>query len=327
LSQQSTSTSSTAPRESTSRGAPDASAEADLQLGAVRRSINIAAVVIPPIALIVGIVLGWHHVLDWRDLVMMVAFYVLSILGVTVGFHRLLTHRAFAAHRVTQYTLAVLGSLAVQGPVIKWVADHRKHHAFSDQDGDPHSPHTNRGPGVLGAIRGLWHAHVGWLFTSVGLADGRRYARELVEDPIMRAINRSFGAFVVLTLLLPFGIGWLYSGTFTGALWALVWAGLVRVFFIHHATWSVNSLCHFFGRRRFQTTDESRNVALLALPTLGEAWHNNHHAFPRSAFHGLRWWEFDVSGLVIRGMEAVGLAWNVVRIDPARQQEKAVSQA
>lgn len=293
------------------------------RLSAPRRAANMAAVVIPPIALVVGIVIGWHHVLDWRDLVLMAALYVLPILGVTVGFHRLLTHRAFEVHRVTQYVFAVLGSLAVQGPVIKWVADHRKHHAFSDHDGDPHSPHTDRGPGLIGALRGLWHAHIGWLFESVGLADARRYARDLVEDPVMRAINRGFGGFVVLTLLLPFAIGWAFTGTFTGALWAMVWAGLVRVFFIHHATWSVNSLCHFLGRRRFTTTDQSRNVAALALPTMGEAWHNNHHAFPRSAFHGMRWWEFDVSGLVIRAMEATGLAWNVVRIDPERQRQKA----
>ncbi len=274
------------------------------------------------IALGAGIALGWHHVLDWRDLVLMCVLYVLPTLGITIGFHRLLTHRAFDAHRVTQYFFAVLGSLAVQGPVIKWVADHRKHHAFSDRDGDPHSPHTNHGPGLLGTLRGLWHAHVGWLFTSVGLADARRYARDLVEDPVMRAINRGFVGFVALTLLLPFAIGWLLTGSFIGALWALVWAGLVRVFLSHHTTWSVNSLCHFLGRRRFTTTDHSRNVAVLALPTLGEAWHNNHHAFPRSAFHGMRWWELDVSGLVIRAMEAVGLAWNVVRIDPERQREK-----
>ncbi len=280
---------------------------------------------LPPIALIVGGILGWQQILDWQDLVLMAVLYVLPILGVTVGFHRLLTHRSFAAHRPTEYAFAILGSMAVQGPVIKWVADHRKHHAFSDKDGDPHSPHTDHGPGVLGALRGLWHAHVGWLFTSVGLADANRYARDLLEDPVMRAISRGFAAFTALTLLLPFLVGWLYSGTLTGALWALVWAGLVRVFLIHHTTWSVNSLCHFLGRRPFTTTDQSRNVAALAIPTMGEAWHNNHHAFPRSAFHGLRWWQVDVSGLVIRALEATGLAWNVVRIDRQRQQQKATA--
>jgi stearoyl-CoA desaturase (delta-9 desaturase) len=293
------------------------------QLSLPRRTANLLAVVIPPAALIVGIALGWRHGLDWRDLTMMVGLYVVTILGVTVGYHRMLTHRAFEAHRATRYTLAIVGSMAIEGPVIRWVADHRKHHAFTDRDGDPHSPHTDHGDGLLGAIRGLWHAHVGWLFESVGLSDERRYARELVEDRGMRAIDRGFGLFASISLALPFVIGWLYTGTLTGALWAFVWAGLVRVFFIHHATWSVNSIAHFAGRRRFATKDESRNVALLALPTLGEGWHNNHHAFPRSAFHGLRWWEIDLSGLTIRGLEAVGLAWNVVRIDPERQREKA----
>jgi stearoyl-CoA desaturase (delta-9 desaturase) len=285
--------------------------------------LNLIGVVVPPVGLLAAVIFGWQRIFDWRDLVLMIVLYVLTCLGVTVGFHRLLTHRSFEVHRATRYAFAVLGTLAVQGPVIKWVADHRKHHAFSDQDGDPHSPHVNRGTGTLEALRGLWHAHVGWLFESVGLADASRYARELLEDPVMRTINRAFGVFVVLTLLLPFGLGWLLTGTLAGAVWALVWAGLVRVFFNHHATWSVNSLCHFLGRRPFGTGDESHNVALLALPTMGEAWHNNHHAFPRSAFHGLRWWQLDLSGLVIRGMEAMGLAWNVVRIDPARQREKA----
>lgn len=317
--------------ESRAAGGPEAgvpaageTAGSEPRLSPLRRLANMLAVAIPPVALVVGVILGWHRILDWRDLVMMVVLYVLSILGITVGFHRMLTHRAFEAHRITRYVLAILGSLAVQGPVIKWVADHRKHHAFSDQEGDPHSPHVDRGPGVWGAVKGLWHAHVGWLFESVGMAEEGRYARELVEDPVMRGIDRAFGGFVALTLLLPFGIALAYSGSLTAALWALVWAGLVRVFFIHHATWSVNSLCHFLGKRPFGTKDQSHNVAFLAIPTLGEAWHNNHHAFPRSAFHGLRWWQVDLSGLVIRAMELVGLAWDVVRIDPDRQREKAL---
>jgi stearoyl-CoA desaturase (Delta-9 desaturase) len=300
------------------------SPDAPYRLSAPRRLANLLAVVVPPAALVAGIVFDWNHGLDWRDLAMMVGLYAVSVMGVTVGYHRLLTHRAFETHRPTRYAMAILGSLAVQGPVIRWVADHRKHHAFTDRDGDPHSPHTNRDPGLLGALRGLWHAHVGWLFQTVGLTDARRYARELVEDPVMRAISRGFPAFALLSLLIPFGVGWLYASTLSGALWALVWAGLVRIFFIHHATWSVNSLCHFAGSRRFPTADESRNVAALALPTLGEGWHNNHHAFPRSAFHGLHWWELDPSGLAIRVLERTGLAWNVVRIDRERQQEKAL---
>jgi stearoyl-CoA desaturase (delta-9 desaturase) len=306
----------------------DMQADDELMMSRQRQAINLAGVIVPFAGLIAGLIAAWGaHVFDWRDLLILSVLYMLPMLGVTVGFHRLLTHRSFETFRAVRYIFAMLGSLAVQGPVIKWVADHRKHHAFSDQEGDPHSPHVGRTRGLFGALRGLWHAHVGWLFTSVGLADAGRYARELIEDPLMRVINRSFGVLTLFTLALPFGLGWLLTGKLSGALWALVWGGLVRIFLVHHITWSVNSLCHFAGQRRFETTDRSSNLAVLAIPTLGEAWHNNHHAFPRSAFHGLRWWEVDVSGLVIRAMESVGLAWNVVRIDRTRQSAKALTGA
>jgi stearoyl-CoA desaturase (delta-9 desaturase) len=247
--------------------------------------------------------------------------YLLSGLGVTVGYHRLLTHRAFDAPRPVRYTLATLGSLAVQGPVIEWVADHRKHHAFADEEGDPHSPHGH-GSGLRAALRGLFHAHMGWLFERQGLARKRRYAADLLEDPGMVRISRLFPLLVLLGLALPFGLGYALTGGLHGALTALLWGGPVRIFLIHHITWSINSVCHFFGRRRFATDDHSTNVFWLALPSLGESWHHNHHAFPRSARHGLCWWEVDPSGLVIAGMARVGLARNVVSISPERQQQR-----
>jgi stearoyl-CoA desaturase (delta-9 desaturase) len=212
--------------------------------------------------------------------------------------------------------------MAVQGPVIDWVADHRKHHAHTDEEGDPHSPHVGHGTGVWSVLRGLYHAHFGWLFTEHGTAAARKYARDLVEDRGMRRINRWFPAFVLVGLLIPFLLGLGLTGELAGGLTALLWGGLVRVFLVHHVTWSINSICHFFGRRRFALEDKSTNVSWLALPSLGESWHHNHHAFPRSAFHGLRWWEVDVSGLVIRAMRRVGLAWNVVAIAPERQLAK-----
>jgi stearoyl-CoA desaturase (Delta-9 desaturase) len=205
--------------------------------------------------------------------------------------------------------------------VLDWVADHRKHHAHADEEGDPHSPHVGHGSG----LKGLWHAHAGWLLENQGQADWKRYARELYEDRGMRAISRRFPLLVLASLLIPFALGWLLHGTFAGALRGLVWGGLVRIFFVHHVTWSVNSICHFFGRRRFPLDDHSTNVAWLAIPSLGESWHHNHHAFPRSASHGLRWWEIDVSGLVIRAMNRLGLAWNVVQIAPERQEQKAAA--
>ena len=193
--------------------------------------------------------------------------------------------------------------MALQGGVLDWVADHRKHHAHTDQEGDPHSPHVGHGEG----LKGLWHAHTGWLFETHGQADWKRYAKELYEDPVMKKINRLFPLWAFLSLAVPTLLGWALHGfTAEGALRGLVWGGLVRAFFLHHITWSINSVCHYFGRRRFDVEDQSTNVAWLAIPSFGESWHHNHHAFPRSAAHGMKWYEIDVSDAFIRGMEKVG---------------------
>ena len=196
-------------------------------------------------------------------------------------------------------------------------ADDRKHHAHTDQEGDPHSPHVGHGHG----LRGLVHAHIGWLFNEQGQADWKKYARDLYEDPNMRRIGRWFPLWALLGLVIPAIAGGLLHGSWEGALRGLVWGGLVRVFFLHHVTWSINSVCHFFGRRRFAVEDQSTNVAWLALPSLGEAWHHNHHAFPRSAEHGLTRGErlLDPAAWVIRALERLGLVWDVVRIAPERQ--------
>ena len=293
----------------------------------LERNANIVAVVVPFLAVVTGAVLLWHRFLGPRDLAIFAAMYLLSALGVTVGFHRLLTHRAFQTHAWMRYTLAVLGSLSLQGAVIDWVADHRKHHTFTDEDGDPHSPHAGAGAGLRGMLRGLWHAHVGWLFSTHGQASSKRFAPDLVADPKMRWINRRFPLIALGSLLVPFLLGLALSGgsLVSGGLSALLWGGLVRIFLVHHVTWSINSICHFFGRRRFDTEDRSTNVFWLALPSLGEAWHHNHHAFPRSAFHGLRWYELDPSGWLILALERVGLAWDVVKVSPERAREKLAS--
>jgi len=287
----------------------------------LQRNANLGAVIVPFAAFLAAIPLLWNSLIGPVDLAIFAGIYVTTAMGVTVGFHRLLTHRAFETYRPLKYAFAVLGSMAVQGPVIGWVADHRKHHAHADDEGDPHSPHVGHGTG----LRGLWYAHVGWLFHEHGTAAYGRYARDLVEDRGFRTINKLFVPLVALSLLIPFALGWGITGELVGGLTALFWAGLVRIFFVHHVTWSVNSICHYFGRRRFETDDESTNVLWLALPSLGESWHHNHHAFPRSAVHGLRWWELDVSGALIRAMRRVGLAWNVVRITPERQRAKLAS--
>ena len=285
------------------------------------KNVNVIAVALPFAATIVAIPLLWNQLVSAADLAILVAMYLITAFGITIGYHRLLTHRAFETPRPMRYAFAIMGSMAVQGSVIAWVADHRKHHAFSDEEGDPHSPHGHGG-GASGVLKGLWHAHVGWLIDGHGRADWYRYAPELMEDPGMRRINRAFPALVGLSLLLPFAAGLLITGTLAGGLTALLWGGLVRIFFVHHVTWSINSICHFMGTQRFVTDDESRNVFWLSILSLGESWHHNHHAFPRSANHGLRWWEVDISGVVIGGLEKVGLATNVVRITPERQEQR-----
>ncbi len=290
------------------------------------KTANLIAVVLPFLAFVAAVALLWNRLVSWTDLALLAFMYLITAFGVTVGYHRLFAHRAFETYRPIRYALAVLGSMALEGPVVTWVADHRKHHAFADEEGDPHSPHVGHGEGLRGAIRGLWHAHMGWLFISEGKAGARRYARDLLADRGLRLISRAFLLIVLAGLAIPFALGLALTGSLIGGLTALLWAGLVRIFFIHHASWSINSVCHFFGRRRFQTDDHSRNVFWLALPSLGESWHHNHHAFPTSASHGLRWWELDLSGLLIRAMERLGLAWNVVHVRP-EQQARALAAA
>ena len=288
----------------------------------VEKGANLGAVVLPFVATIVAIALLWNSLVSPADLAIAAVMYLLTAVGITVGFHRLLTHRSFQTAKPTEYLFAILGSMAVQGPAISWVADHRKHHAHTDEEGDPHSPHVGVDGGPRGVFSGLWHAHTGWLMSTQGRADWKRYAPDLYEDRGMRFISRHFVALVYLSLAIPALAGFLITGTVLGALTGLLWGGLVRIFFVHHVTWSVNSVCHFLGSRRFDTDDHSTNVFWLALPSLGESWHHNHHAFPRSAVHGLKRWEPDPSAFIISALEKVGLARNVIRISPERQAER-----
>ncbi len=289
------------------------------------RIITATVTAVPFIALVfVGWQL-WEDALRWSDLIVFGICYVLTALGVTVGFHRHLTHRSFKTKRWIRGTLAILGSAAIEGPVISWVADHRKHHAFSDAHGDPHSPHVDHGQGWRGALKGLLHAHVGWLFIHTHRGNKQRYAPDLLADPLIRFVDRTFVLWTAVGLLVPFGLGYLIGGSLHAALTGLLWGGAVRMLVVHHVTYSINSLCHFFGRRAFDTGDESRNLAWLAPFTFGEAWHNNHHAFPTSAAHGLRSWQLDPSALVIRALEATGLAWDVVRVSDERQARRVAA--
>jgi stearoyl-CoA desaturase (delta-9 desaturase) len=279
---------------------------------------------LPLVALVAAGWLAWGGTLHWHDLAVLGVTYALTGLGITVGFHRLFTHRSFKTTRWVRALLAVLGSMAVEGPVNEWVATHRKHHRFSDEPGDPHSPHVDQAPGWRGALRGLGHAHVGWMFRGKDMANPARYAKDLVADRDMRLISRTFPLWVVAGLAVPFGLGVALTGSLVGGLTGLLWGGLVRVFLLHHVTFSINSLCHYFGRRPFRTGDESRNLAWLAPLAFGESWHNNHHAFPTSARHGLSRWQLDPGGWLIAGLERCHLAWDVIRIAPERQASKAL---
>jgi stearoyl-CoA desaturase (delta-9 desaturase) len=283
------------------------------------RTLTGLVTLLPFVALGVAAWQVWNSLLHWHDLVVFAIVYLLTGFGVTVGFHRLLTHRSFETSRTVRGILAALGSAAIEGPVISWVADHRKHHAFADDQGDPHSPHVDHGIGLRGTLRGLFHAHLGWLFIHTQRGSRLRYAGDLVRDPVIRFVDRTFLLWVLAGLAVPFGLGVALGGTLGAGLTALLWGGGVRILLLHHVTYSINSLCHVFGRRRFETPDRSTNLAWLALPTFGEAWHNNHHAFPTSAIHGLGRWQIDPSALVITALERLGLAWNVVRISPERQ--------
>lgn len=288
--------------------------------------VTVIAVVVPPLGVLSAAGVLWGVALGWLDVVVFAGLYVACGLGITVGFHRLFTHRSFESGPVVRATFAILGSMAMQGPVTQWVTDHRKHHAFSDEDGDPHSPHAGHPDTVWGAIRGFVHAHMGWLFTLKGMERGKDYGRDLFEDPLIRRIDRLYLLWVVLTFGIPFLIGYLAGGldVSTGSE-AAVWGGLVRIFAYQHATFSVNSICHMFGRRAYRSRDESRNNWVVAALTFGEGWHNNHHAFPSSAKHGLDRFQLDLSWWTIRALERVGLVWAVKLPGPQLRERRRIA--
>jgi stearoyl-CoA desaturase (delta-9 desaturase) len=239
--------------------------------------------------------------------------YTVTMLGVGVGYHRLFTHKSFETGPALRFALAVLGSMAVEGDVVKWAAMHRKHHQHTDVPGDPHSPHAcESGDGRGRVLRGMWHAHMGWFFEK-DPPDLERYVPDLERDRVAIAVSRTFPVWVALGLVIPAALGGLLTGTWTGALLGFLWGGLARVLLVHHVTWSINSVCHLWGSRPFRTGDESRDNPFFGVLALGEGWHNTHHAFPTSARHGLSWWKLDINYLVIRVLELLRLASNVRR--------------
>ena len=291
----------------------------------ISQVVTLVAVVVPPLGLVLAMGLLWQVGFHWVDVVLFVVLYVVCAFGTTIGFHRFFTHKGFETGAFVKALLAVLGCMTMQGPVTQWVTDHRKHHALSDKPGDPHSPHVGHGTGAWGAFRGFVHAHVGWMFSNLGMEQGREYGRDLYEDRLVRTIDRLYLLWVVVTLGIPFGIGYAVGGTWQAGVEGLVWGGLIRIAAYQHATFSVNSICHMFGRQDYLTRDEARNNWFVALLVFGEGWHNNHHAFPASARHGLERRQIDVSWWVIRGLEKLRLVWNVKVPDAAQLDRRRVA--
>jgi stearoyl-CoA desaturase (delta-9 desaturase) len=285
-----------------------------------QRRITLLMTVAPLGAVLWAIAALWGHGISATNFWIMIGFYAFTITGVTVGLHRYFTHKSFRAVQPLRWLLGVAGSMAVEGDLISWVAAHRRHHAYADKTGDPHSPHLIQTPGFKGALQNLWHAHAGWLFDPEK-TDQDRWAPDLVKDPMISGISRRFPMFVILSFTLPPLLGLVLTGTFHGLWTAFVWGSLVRIFVLHHMTWSINSICHFYGRRPYDTDEQSRNVWSLSLLSFGESWHNNHHAFPSSAYLGLEWWQVDIGGYTIRSLHWLGLVRDVRH--PTGEQRKA----
>ncbi len=256
----------------------------------------------------------------------LIVTYVLGGLAITVGFHRYFAHKSFETSRPFMAFLGILGCSSMQGPITQWVTDHRKHHALSDKEGDPHSPHGH-GEGAWGTLVGLFHSHIGWMFHTKGLDRGKTYGKDLYEDRLVLIIDRFYLLWLALSLAIPFLIGYLAGGgSVSLGIQVMIWGGVLRLFLLQHSTWSVNSICHMFGEQAYETRDESRNVRALALVTFGESFHNNHHAFPSSAIHGLDRRQIDLSAWTIRGLERLGLVWDVKRPGENQLERRRLSQ-
>ncbi|MGK5114694.1 MULTISPECIES: acyl-CoA desaturase [unclassified Geodermatophilus] len=288
--------------------------------GAVEQITLYVFVVVPFLALAAVVPAVWGWGLSWLDVGLAVGFYFLTLLGVTVGYHRHFTHGSFKANRPLRMALAIVGCMAIQGPVVQWVADHRRHHAFSDREGDPHSP-WRYGTDTRALLKGMWHAHLGWLFDR-RQTNPERYAPDLLRDAALRRTSRLFVVWAFLSLALPAAIGGLVTGGWAGAWTAFFWAGLVRVALLHHVTWSINSVCHVVGTRPFASRDRATNFWPLAILSGGESWHNLHHADPTCARHGVLRGQVDMSARVIWLFEKLGWARDVKWPDPVRLAAK-----
>ena len=276
--------------------------------------LALATIVVPFVGSSVAVGLCWQWGIGYLEIGLLIMMYVLTITGVTVGFHRYFSHKAFETKPAIKIMLAILGSMAAQGSPINWVATHRRHHQYSDQPGDPHSPHFHEDRS-LSKIHGLWHSHLGWMMNSKVTNYGL-FAKDLLRDPILLKINQQYLTWVILGMAIPAALGGVLTWTWLGVFKGFLWGGMVRLFLVHHAYWYIGSICHTIGSRPFDNKDKSGNNIWAAIPTFGESWHNNHHAFPNSARFGLKWWQIDFGSWIIRFLELIGLAENVKYATP-----------
>ena len=271
--------------------------------------VNLIAIATPFIGFLVAAIFFWGTLFNGVQLAIFGFMYAITSIGITIGYHRLFTHSSFKTSRFMTAVFAAFGSMAIEGPVLQWVADHRRHHQCSDDEGDPHSPHLHSG-GILEALKGMWHSHMGWMINP-RTKQSMRYVGDLRKDKLVRRMSKLFPLWVLISLALPALLGGLMTFTWMGAFLGFLWGGLVRICFVHHVTWSINSVCHIWGAQPFNTNDHSRNNLIMGVFALGEGWHNNHHAFQSSARHGLRWWQLDMSYIIIWFMSKVGLVYDV----------------
>ncbi len=308
---------------------PDFDTEAHEHVSNTERLITLTFVVVPFIGVVVAVVSLWGVGVSWLHLALLAGMYLITALGISVGYHRLFSHKAFKTHAFMRVFFAIIGAMAAEGTVRRFVANHRRHHGHSDREGDPHSPHHHDDDehGVWGTIKGFFHAHVGWFLKKREHPDEAKYAPEFVKPSGVRFVDKTNAVWVTLGLAIPTAIGSVWGGLtdgtwVTSGVLGLLWGGIVRIFVVHHVTWSINSVCHLWGTRPFKSGDHSRNNAIFGVLGVGEGWHNNHHAFPYSSRHGLRWWEFDAGWVVIRTLKALRLAWDV-RVPAKERLEKA----
>jgi stearoyl-CoA desaturase (delta-9 desaturase) len=302
---------------------PEAAHDHDHEVSTGIKLVNLTAVVMPLVGVVAAAISVWGWGFGWLYLFLLLGMYVITGLGITIGYHRLFTHRAFEAGPVVTSFFGIAGSMALEGPIFKWVADHRRHHANSDMENDPHSPHLH-GAGWKGFWQGLYHAHMGWVYRQ-DIPNWQKWIGDLKRNRLVGKLSRLFLVWALVGLAIPTVIAGLWTMSWQGAALGFLWGGLVRIALVHHITWSINSVCHIWGSRMFKSGDHSKNNLIFGILAFGEGWHNNHHAFPTSARHGLAWWQFDSSYLLIKLMEKLGLVRNVRVPSAAAMQTKRLT--